>query len=85
MSGLKATVGVILERAAVPFAISLIVAMSAALAVLCAPRQAQATAQFATQTGLPCSQCHADLNTPSKLTDFGQAFHANGDKVPEKK
>lgn len=57
----------------------------AGLIVLYAPRPAQATSQFATQTGLPCSQCHADLNTPAKLTDFGQAFHANGDKLPEKK
>lgn len=56
----------------------------AGMIALCAPRAAQATAQFATQTGLPCSQCHADLNTPTKLTDFGQAFHANGDKVPAK-
>lgn len=53
--------------------------------VLAAPHAAQATPQFATQTGLPCSQCHADLNAPAKLTDFGSAFHANGDKVPEKK
>lgn len=57
----------------------------AGMIVLSAPRPAQATPQFGTQTGLPCSQCHADLNAPTKLTDFGQAFHANGDKVPEKK
>jgi hypothetical protein len=57
----------------------------AGMIVLCAPRPVQATSQFATQTGLPCSQCHADLNAPAKLTDFGQAFHANGDKVPAQK
>jgi len=53
--------------------------------VMATPRAAQATQQFAAQTGLSCTQCHADMGTPSKLTDFGQAFQANGDKVPEKK
>jgi len=48
-------------------------------------RPAEATPQFATQTGLQCTQCQADLSAPHKLTDFGNAFHGNGDKVPEKK
>lgn len=61
------------------------VILAIGIIVLNAPRPAQATPQFGTQTGLACGQCHADLNTPSKLTDFGTAFHANGDKVPEKK
>jgi len=53
-----------------------------AIGILSAPHTARATPQFATQTGLPCNQCHADLNSPMNLTDFGKAFVANGNKVP---
>ena len=60
-------------------------ALAAAIVILSTPHAAQATQQFATQTGLPCSQCHADLNTPMNLTDFGKAFLANGNKVPASK
>jgi hypothetical protein len=56
--------------------------LTVAIVLLSAPHAAQATQQFATQTGLPCSQCHADLNAPMNLTDFGKAFLANGNKVP---
>ena len=59
-------------------------AAAVAIVILSAPHAAQATQQFATQTGLPCSQCHVDTNTPMNLTDFGKAFLANGNKVPSK-
>ena len=59
-------------------------AVAVAMIVLSAPHAARATPQFGTQTGLPCTQCHADLNTPMNLTDFGKAFLANGNKVPSK-
>ena len=59
-------------------------ALAGAIMILSGPHAAQATPQFATQTSLPCSQCHADLNTPMNLTDFGKAFLANGNKVPSK-
>ena len=59
-------------------------ALAGAIIILSAPHAARATPQFGTQTGLPCSQCHADLNTPMNLTDFGKAFLANGNKVPSK-
>ena len=85
MCNAKAAVRIVLQRAGFPLIAALFFFSLAAMIVLGAPRQAQATPQFGTQTGLPCTQCHADLNTPSKLTDFGPAFHANGDKVPEKK
>ncbi|MGA8614789.1 MAG: hypothetical protein WB760_24580 [Xanthobacteraceae bacterium] len=73
------------KSAAWPLAAVLLAMFAIAIIVLNAPRPAQATPQFGAQTGLNCGQCHADLNTPSKLTDFGNAFHANGDKVPDKK
>ena len=57
-------------------------ALAVAVIIAGAPHAAHANQQFATQTGLPCSQCHADLNTPMNLTDFGKAFLANGNKVP---
>ena len=47
-------------------------------------RPAQALPQFATQTGLPCSQCHQTASG-GPLTDFGKAFQANGNKLPAKK
>ena len=59
-------------------------ALAVGIIILSAPHAARATPQFGTQTGLPCSQCHADLNTPMNLTDFGKAFLANGNKVPSK-
>ena len=57
-------------------------ALAGAIMILSGPHPAHATQQFATQTGQPCSQCHADLNTPMNLTDYGKAFLANGNKVP---
>jgi len=82
----KAFAPVFIESTASVVAIAVAAAILAAIALVpIATRPARATPQFATQTGLPCTQCHADLATPTKLTDFGNAFHANGDKVPEKK
>jgi hypothetical protein len=86
MRNAKACVPVFIESAASVVAIAVAAAILAAIALVpIATRPARATPQFGTQTGLPCTQCHADLTTPTKLTDFGNAFHANGDKVPEKK
>ncbi len=49
-----------------------------------APRQAQATPAYATQTGLGCGQCHTSP-AGGPTTAFGKAFAANGHKVPSKK
>ncbi len=50
--------------------------------VTVAPRQAQATPAYAAQTKLPCAKCHT---TPSggPRNDFGNAFAANGHKLPK--
>jgi hypothetical protein len=50
-----------------------------ALAVLSAalPRVAEAVPSFATQTGLPCSQCHVVAFGP-QLTQYGRLFKLNG-------
>ena len=46
-------------------------------------KPAQATPTFATETKLPCTQCHSAAPfTASNLTDFGKKFHDNGNKVP---
>ena len=45
-------------------------------------RPANATAAFATQTGKACGQCHESAAGGGKLTAFGAAFKANGNKLP---
>ena len=50
----------------------------ALLAVLVAwPRAASAVPSFATQTGLPCAQCHVMAFGP-QLTEYGRQFKLNG-------
>jgi hypothetical protein len=46
--------------------------------------QAKATPTFSQQTGLPCTQCHVNPTGIGDLTDFGEKFKANGDKLPAK-
>jgi hypothetical protein len=41
------------------------------------PRVAQAVPSFATQTGLPCAQCHVVAFGP-QLTEYGRQFKLNG-------
>ena len=45
-------------------------------------RPANATVAFATQTGKACGQCHQSATGGGKLTPFGEAFKANGNKLP---
>ncbi len=45
-------------------------------------RPAAATPQFATETGKACGQCHENAAGGGKLTAFGEAFKANGNKLP---
>jgi cytochrome c5 len=44
---------------------------------------AAATAQFATQTGKSCGDCHTDPKGGGTLTAFGEKFKANGNKLPK--
>lgn len=48
-------------------------------------RQAQATPQYATQTGLSCGQCHVSAAGGGPLKALGKRFKTNGHKLPGKK
>ena len=68
---------------------ALVLVFSAAALILIAgtagliiSRPAEATAQFATETGKVCGQCHESTTGGGKLTPFGEAFKANGNKLP---
>lgn len=43
---------------------------------------ASALPQYAQQTGLACGKCHVDPNGGGTRTAFGNAFKANGHKLP---
>ena len=45
-------------------------------------RPANATVAFAKQTEKACGQCHESAGGGGKLTAFGEAFKANGNKLP---
>jgi hypothetical protein len=53
-----------------------------AAALLIVWRPSAASEKYAAQTGKPCAQCHAYPAGDLKLTPFGQAFVANGYKLP---
>ena len=55
----------------------------AGMACLVASLPAKATPQFAADTGKACGQCHENPNGAGKLTSFGEAFKANGYKLPK--
>jgi hypothetical protein len=57
-------------------------ALALAGALTLAPRPAQATPDFAKQTGLPCTQCHVSPSAPKNLTAFGKTFEDNGNQLP---
>ncbi len=54
-------------------------------AVSVAPRPAVALPTYAAQTGLPCGRCHVNPAGGGARNAFGNAFAANGHKLPEKK
>jgi len=58
------------------------VALAGAVALLTVEPVA-ATAQFATQTGKSCADCHTNPQGGGALTALGQAFKANGNKLPK--
>ena len=68
-----------------------ILAVGAAVAVTAliagawlAPRPANATAAYASQTKLSCGRCHVNAAGGGPTTAFGKAFAANGHKLPAK-
>lgn len=59
-------------------------AFIAGMAVFLTPRTTQALPIYARQTRLPCSQCHVNPAGGGPRTAFGQAFAANGHRLPGK-
>jgi len=57
----------------------------AGIAITVTPRQSQATPAYAGQTGFPCGKCHVNPAGGGPRNAFGQAFAANGHKVPKGK
>jgi mono/diheme cytochrome c family protein len=55
-----------------------------ALAAFTAPQPADALPAYAQQTGLACGRCHVNPAGGGARTAFGNAFAANGHKVPSK-
>ena len=49
------------------------------------PRSALAKPEFAAQTGKACGACHQNPAGGGALKPFGDAFKANGNKLPGKK
>lgn len=52
------------------------------LAAVAVPRPAGALPAYAQQTGLACGRCHVSSAGGGPRTAFGNAFAANGHKVP---
>ncbi len=60
------------------------IALIVGLAVVVIPRPAGALPSYAQQTGLACGRCHVSPAGGGPRTAFGNAFAANGHKVPAK-
>jgi hypothetical protein len=58
-----------------------ITAVVIASALVVTSREATAKPEFATQTGKPCLQCHANPAGGGKLKAYGEKFKANGNKI----
>ena len=76
---LKASAGSVCALAATG-AVALIVGLAAVVI----PRPAGALPSYAQQTGLACGRCHVSPAGGGPRTAFGNAFAANGHKVPAK-
>ena len=57
-------------------------ALIVGIAAFAAPRSAGALPAYAQQTGLSCGRCHVNAAGGGARTTFGNAFLANGHKVP---
>ena len=60
------------------------VALIVGFAAVAIPRPADALPSYAQQTGLACGRCHVSPAGGGPRTAFGNAFAANGHKVPAK-
>ena len=82
MNNLETTMKVNARNALVLVLSTAALMLIAGTACLIISRPAEATAQFATETGKACGQCHESPTGGGKLTPFGEAFKANGNKLP---
>lgn len=62
---------------------TVVAALIVGAASLLVPQRAIATVQFAKETGKSCGDCHTNPQGGGPLTPFGNAFKANGNKLPK--
>jgi mono/diheme cytochrome c family protein len=60
-------------------------AVGGVLATVAAPKSAQALPAYAAATGKACGACHTNPAGGGPRNAFGEAFAANGHKLPAKK
>jgi mono/diheme cytochrome c family protein len=60
-------------------------AVGGVLAIVAAPKPAAALPAYAASTGKACGACHTNPAGGGARTAYGEAFAANGHKVPGKK
>ena len=65
-------------------AVVAVLAVGGAL-TMAAPKSAQALPAYAASTGKACGACHTNPAGGGPRNAFGEAFAANGHKLPEKK
>ena len=63
---------------------ALATALIVGVAAFSAPQRVDALPAYAQQTGLACGRCHVNPAGGGARTSFGNAFLANGHKVPSK-
>ncbi len=57
--------------------------LTGGLLMVWSPTSASAKAEFAASTGKPCAQCHQNPAGGGALKPYGEAFKANGFKLPK--
>lgn len=60
-------------------------ALSGGATMILFPQSATAKPEFAASTGKACGQCHQNPGGGGKLKPYGEAFKANGFKLPKGK
>ena len=66
-------------------AVAIAVLAAGCALTIAAPRLASALPEYTSQTGKACGACHADPAGGGPLTPLGDAFVANGHKLPTTK
>ena len=75
----------IIRNRAIAFVAGALAAIAlAGSTIILTPGSAAAKPEFAAQTGKSCATCHQNPSGGGKLKPYGEAFKANGFKVPKK-